>query len=341
MILTRRRALGRALGTTAAIAATGLAPGRARAQGGQGGPVPVAIAISSDSLAYGGLKIAQRAGLFEQNGIAAKVTTMESGNAALTAVLSGSVQFSSSGPGEVLAARVRGQKVVIVANIYRGLSGSLVLAKGVAGRLGPSAAASVEAKLKALAGLVVATPSATSAYTHPYKSAAEAVGVQPRFAYMAQPAMLAALQAGAVQGIICGAPFSITAVANGSGVMWISGPKAELPERYLPSSSACLQTSETYAAAHPEVVAKLQATFAALASTIKDQPAEARRVLARAYPQLDAPTIAAIFRDDSPNWTHPIMTADDIRKEIAIQQSSGSLKGVEAIQPSSVLMMPK
>jgi len=299
---------------------------------------PVTLAVSSNSFAYGGLRIAQRAGLFEKNGIVPTITVMDSGNAALTAVLSGSVEFCSASPGEVLAARVRGQKIVIVANVYRGLSGSLVLAKAIADKLGSGASVTIEAKLKALNGLVVATPSPTSSYTYPYKIAAQAVGVRPRFVYLAQPAMLAALQAGAVQGIIAGAPFSTAAVASGAGITWISGPKGELPPNAQPTSSACVETSEAYAANHSDVIDRLRAGFAELATFIKEQPGEAERLLAHAYPQLDAASIGAIFRDDAGNWTRPVMTADDIRQEIAIQESAGALPGIGALDPASVLL---
>jgi ABC-type nitrate/sulfonate/bicarbonate transport system substrate-binding protein len=298
----------------------------------------VTLAISSNSLAYGGLRIAQGAGLFEKNGITPAITVMDNGNATLAAVISGSVEFCSDSPGGVLAARVRGQKIAIVANIYRGLSGSLVLAKAVADKLGSPAEASIEAKLNALNGLIVATPSPTSSYTYPYKIAAQAVGAKPRFTYMSQPAMLAALKAGAVQGIVAGAPFSTDAVANGSGVTWISGPKGELPSSAQPTSSACVETGAAYAAAHPDVIAQLRTGFAALATFIKGQPDDAERLLARAYPELSADTIAAVFHENGPNWARPTMTVADIRQEIALQEKSGILPGVSVVDPASVLL---
>ena len=325
MTLPRRALLGMAL-----------VPLAAQAQTQEKAGLPITIAVSSNSLAYGGLRIAERAGLFEKQGLAPKIVTMDSGSVAMAAVLAGSAEFASAGPGEVLAARLRGQKIVLVANIYRGLSGSLVLATKVAERFAPDLG--IDAKLKALDGLAIATPSATSAYTHPYRSAAEAVGVRPRFVYMAQPAMAAALQAGAVQGIIAGAPFSMMAVASGAGVLWISGPKADLPPSVLPSSSACIETSEAYAAAHPDVVRRIQASFAALAAFIRDTPDEARRLLGLAYPQLDAAALRTIFRDEAQNWSRSVVTEADIRQEIAIQVSSGALKGVDAIPPASLLV---
>ena len=212
---------------------------------------PVTIAVSSSLLAYGGLQIAVQDGLFQKHGLDPKVIVMESGNAAISAVVAGSAVFSGAGASEVLAARVRGVDIVIVANIYRGLSGSVVLAKSVADKLNVSPSAPVEQRLHALDGLAIASPSATSAYTIPYRSAALAAGAKINFTYMTQPAMVAALQAGAVQGISAGAPFSLTPVVNGDGVLWISGPRGELPPANQLTSSACLQTNLDYAKAHP------------------------------------------------------------------------------------------
>ena len=60
------------------------------------------------------------------------------------------------------AARARGQNVVIVGNFYRGLSASVVLSKTVADKLNVTANAPVQQRLRALDGLTIASPSATS-----------------------------------------------------------------------------------------------------------------------------------------------------------------------------------
>jgi ABC-type nitrate/sulfonate/bicarbonate transport system substrate-binding protein len=315
----------------------GLAAGALARSAAAAAGTPITLAVSSTSLAYGGLRIAEKAGLFEKNGISPTITVMDSGSAAMTAVLSGSIEFCSASLGEVLAARVRGQEIVVVANIYRGLSGSLVLAKPVAEKLGIPEQAPLDAKLKAIEGMAIATPSATSSYTFPFRIAGQAAGAQPHFVYMAQPAMVAALKTGAVQGMIAGAPFSTEVVASGVGVMWVSGPKGELPADAAPTSSAAVETSEAYVKAHPDVIARMRASFDALGRLIKEQPAEAERLLASAYPQLGATTISNVFRDDGPNWARPVMSIDDIRHEIMLQQKAGLLKGLEKIDPASVL----
>ena len=300
-------------------------------------PVPITIALSSNALPYGGLFIAEKAGLFAKHGLQPKLTVMDSGNAAMTALIAGSAQFSASGPGEVLAARSRGQNVVIVANFYRGLSASVVLAKAVADKLKVNASAPIKDRFRALDGLTIAAPSATSAYLHPIKSGVEAAGAKVKFVYMAQPAMVAALQAGAIQGMIAASPYAAVPVAKGTGVAWISGPKGELPPEVQPSSSACLQTSEQYATANPAIVARMRAVLAELAVYIKNKPDEAKRNLAQAYTQLDAAAIDLAFAQDAGNWTRPDFTEADIQQEIKILESAGLIANVSAIKPGAVL----
>jgi len=299
---------------------------------------PVTIAVSSSSLAYGGLQIALQDGLFQKHGLDPKVIVMESGNAAISAVVAGSAAFSGAGASEVLAARVRGVGIVIVANIYRGLSGSVVLAKSVAAKLGISPTAPIEQRLHALDGLAIASPSATSAYTIPYRSAALAAGAKINFTYMTQPAMVAALQAGAVQGISAGAPFSLTPVVNGDGVLWISGPRGELPPANQLTSSACLQTSLDFAKSHPETISRLRAVFDDLAALIKTNPEQAKVMLGKAYPQLAAKLLDAAFSESAANWSQPRMTPADIRQEIKVQVGAGTLPGADKLDPAAALL---
>ena len=59
-------------------AASLVSPGRAATQ--------ITLAVSSNTLAYGGLRIAEGAGLFSRNGLEPRIIVMESGNAAISAV---------------------------------------------------------------------------------------------------------------------------------------------------------------------------------------------------------------------------------------------------------------
>lgn len=320
-----------------AMAATLAMPAIVRAQAA---PTELAISMSSNAMPFGGLRIAQQMGLFEKHGFKARLIVSESGNAATTALISRSVQFAGSGPSQALTARARRQELVIVANLYRGLSGSLVLSKAAIDKTGVKPDAPVAQRIKALDGMTVASPSATSAYTGPIKNAAEQQGVKVRLVYMAQPAMPAAIETGAIQGMIAAVPFSTVPVIKGTGLLWISGPKAEFPAEFMPTSSACLQTTEAYAKANPDVVKRLQDMVLELAKVIQEHPAEAKAALGRAYPDFDPATLDQAFATDSANWAKPIFTVADMEQERKILEETESVPGVKELDLKQLLRMP-
>lgn len=298
----------------------------------------VTIALSSNSLAYGGLRIAQQLGLFAKHGLDAKIMVMDSGNAATSALVAGSVQFCSSGPGEVLSARARGLDVVLVTNLYRGTSAPVLLAKSVADKLPVGPKAPVNDRLKALDGLAIAVPSATSALLLPVKSSCEEVGSKPRFVYMAQPAMLAALEAGAIQGFIASSPFWVPPIRSGKGVIWIDAPHGELPERNSPTSVAGIEVLRSYAKANPEMVSRIRSVFTDVASVISSQPEQAMAALIKAYPSIDADTLKLAFTQDAVNWTKPVFTTADLEKEKSLLERSTDIPGVKALNAAEAVL---
>lgn len=78
----------------------------------------VRIPISSVSFATAPARIAKEMGLFEKHGINARIVTMDSANASISALISGSVDVTVAGPGELIAANARGQKLIVIANMY-------------------------------------------------------------------------------------------------------------------------------------------------------------------------------------------------------------------------------
>jgi ABC-type nitrate/sulfonate/bicarbonate transport system substrate-binding protein len=298
---------------------------------------PVTLTVSSATLAYGGMRIALGAGLYAKNGIDLRVIVMDSGNAALAAVLGGSAAFASAGPAEVLAARMHGRDIVVVLNFYRGLLASLMLTKSAAAKTGVAPNAPLAKRLHALDGLTIALPSPTTSVLQPYKAAAEGVGAKMKYAYMTQPATVAALQTGAVDGGILVPPFSLTAQANGSGIIWINGPRNELPADVSPTSSVCAQTTSDYAKANPTVIAAMRQTSKDLGVFLREHPEEALTHLMHAYPSVNEASAKALLAENTPNWSNATLTADDIRREIAILVRANGLPGVEKVDPTSVI----
>ena len=300
-------------------------------------PVEVTIAVSSTSFVLGGVRIGENAGIFARNGLKPKIVVMDSGNAALSALIGGSAPFAVTGPPDTLTAKARGQDVRIVANLYRGLAGSVVLAKGVGDRLGIAPKAPVAERLRALDGLTIAVPSATSSLLAPLRIAAEGAGARIKFTYMAQPAMPAALESGAVHGIMASFPFAGAPLIRGTGALWIDGPGGDLPAEAEPASSSCLLTSGRIEAAEPDTVARLRKAVVETAAFIRDHQDEARRALAASYPQLGPQDIDIAFAQQWRNWTQPDFTEADVAQELKLLRSSAKLPELDRIAPASIL----
>ncbi len=300
----------------------------------------VTVTLSSTSFANAALFLARELGLFEKHGVKANLVVVDSGSLAVSALLSGAAQFTASGVSDVLVASARGQHFTLVANLYHGLSGSVVISKAAAEPLGITADSPLAARRKAVVGLRVAIPSATSSYVPPVNGAAAEAGGKPNLIYMAQPAMVAALQAGAVQAIMCGSPFWEPAVTGGFGFILLDGPGGEFPADAAPVSTTALITTQAWAADNKQVVQGMKAALDALAITIAGDPASVRNALARAYPKLNAETLDLSFRKNAANWSHPAFSEADVRHEMDILAHSRPTPGLDAVNPSSLLLQP-
>jgi NitT/TauT family transport system substrate-binding protein len=263
---------------------------------------------------------------------------MDSGNAATSALIGGSVQFCGSGMEEVLAARSRGQNIVIIENVYRGISAVLVVSKDKAAKMGISPDAPPAERLKALDGTAIATPSATSGFNAPVQAATAKYGAKINFLFIAQPAMVAALESGAISAFMASSPFWEPAVLQNYGTVWLTTPKpGELPEEFVPISVAVLQATEEYARANPEPIAKLRAVFDELAVLIKEQPDAARKLLSQCYPEVDPRSLTLAYDINSDNWTHPNITPADIDHQFKITEAAGVIKGLDKIDRKTIV----
>ena len=300
----------------------------------------VKVAVSSTSFVLGGFLIGQKAGLFAKHGLVPRVVVMDSGSAAMSALLGGSVDFSVSGPPELLAARARGQDVAIVVNLYAGLAGSLVLGKAVAAQLGIPPTAPLADRLRKLDGLVIAEPSATSSLLGPYRAASEAVGAHLRFTYLAQGTMPAALENGAIQGMVASFPFAGTPILRGTGIQWIDGPGGELPADVLPASSSVVQSTRPAIIAKPDLMRRMQQSVIDIADFIVSDQAGARKALAAAYNQLSPAEIDLAYGAQWKNWTKPFLTEADIRQELKLLKASVKLPGLDGLDLSRAMLPP-
>lgn len=298
----------------------------------------VSFGLPSKSLVAAPPRMAEELGLFARHGLKPKFSYIDSTSATATALLSKSVEFSTTGISEVIAATARNQPLLVVANHYNGLAGSLVLAKPVAERLGVKPDAPLAQRLKALDNVLLASTSKISSLTIAYKGGANANGAEPRFSYMAIGAMGAALESGAVEGAVITAPFWAMQVLKGTGVLWLSPPRGDLPAEFMPSTASLVATTRALAESDPALVRKVAAVFDDLVAAFTQRPAEVKAAIGRLYPELDAKTLDLIFEMESKAFAAKVLTPADIAHDIRHMKLSGmDLGPIDTVDPASVL----
>jgi ABC-type nitrate/sulfonate/bicarbonate transport system substrate-binding protein len=299
----------------------------------------IPIGLSSASFGTAAARIAKEMGLFQKHGLDPSFTVMDSASVATTALISGSIKAALSGPGDLIVAQARGQKIVVVANTYGGLSATLVLATGVAAKTGVRPDASVSERLKALNGLVIAGTSPSSAASVTYKAAAKEAGVDLRYTFMGQQAMQAALESGAIHGCFASAPFWAAPVVKGTAVLWINGPGGEIPRRFGPANAGHVQMMREYAESNPELVRRLRSVFTDFVKALDERPAEVKAAVAKLFPSIDEPTLDLLMASEIKAWKVQLPTVEDMVHEIAFVKASGApIPNLDSLDPASMLM---
>ena len=299
----------------------------------------VRIGLTSSSFATAPAQLAKIMGLYEKHGLDPVITVTEGSGVTNTALVSGSFDVAIVGTAELVMANARGLKIVAVSNLYGGSSGTLVLSKSVVDRLGVDARGPLPARIKALDGLRIASPSAVSSFTFSFLGAARAGGAQPVMVYLAQPAMVAALQTGAIDGFIASAPFWATPILNGSGVAWLSGPRGELGSDFTLASAASAHMMRNVAESNPEMVKNLASVYQDFVQAIKTRPEDVKAAILALYPSLDKKALDVLYEAETLGWTAKPLTRETMLHDMNLVKASGiDVPNVDKIDPSSMLI---
>jgi ABC-type nitrate/sulfonate/bicarbonate transport system substrate-binding protein len=298
----------------------------------------ITYALPSKSLLGSPARIAEEMGLFAKRGLKPTFSYVDSTSGTATALLSGSVDFGTTGTNEPIAAAARGQHLLIVANHYKGLAGALILSKAAVTKLGVKPDAPLADRLKAVNGLVIASTSKVSSFTVSYEGAIRSVGAEPRFTYMAVGAMEAALEQGAVDGAVLTAPLWTTPVLRGVGVLWLSPAKGDLDYKFMPSAASVTTTTPAYAAAHPDVVRKVADVYDELAADFKDHPDLVKAAIVKLFPEIPSQAWDMVLTLEAQSFETKPLTPADIAHDIAYMKMSGmDLGPIDKVDPASVL----
>lgn len=220
--VVRRLVCGAVIAGTAVLAV----PVDARSQ------TAVTVALPAQSLLFAPFYIAQSQNLFRDRNLDVKVV-YAAGPAVISAVLSKSADFALIGGGIHLAAAVRNQKVVAIANTQDRFTTDIVVRKDKLAALGVREDADVTAKIRALKGLVIGID-AVNGLPHGFvRYLAKKAGLDAErdltFTPLQPPAMVGALKQGTIDAMVFSPPFSLLGMQAG-GAMWLSGTTAEFDE---------------------------------------------------------------------------------------------------------------
>lgn len=269
-----------------ALALAGMLPARAQ---------DVTLALPTVSLVFSTAYVADEKGYWKAAGLNVKTVTI-AGAGATNALLSGSADFSSTGPGPMFRAVAKGQKLTAIANTSDKFLLEIVLRPDVAAKLNLPPTAGLAERANALKGLSIAVDS-VNGFPHGYLryiagkfglDAEKDLVVSP----VQPPSMVAALQAQRIQGIAFSQPWTLQAMQSAGAVRWISNPAGDLQELnpyaynlYVTRGGFC----ETAVATCEKFVRGLKEAQA----FIHDHPQEALEIVRkRAAPNLDPALVA-------------------------------------------------
>jgi sulfonate transport system substrate-binding protein len=120
----------------------------------------ITISEPSASLGFSPMLVAEKTGLFKEQGLDDEIVYAGSGSKATAAVVGRSADIGATSLGDIIGAIDEGQDIKIFAGLVTRPTGAIIISKDVANRLGIDANTPIEQKVQAFKGLkfAVSTP---------------------------------------------------------------------------------------------------------------------------------------------------------------------------------------
>ena len=253
------------------------------------------LALPSTSLTFSGAYLAKDLGLFDQNGLDVRLSEIN-GVGAPNAVLSGAVDWTLTTGSTFARAAVRGQRMLIVANMIERPQMELVMARPLAERLGFNATAPLEERGKLLRGRTIGIDGVFTNLHAWVQIVARKAGLDPdkdlRVTPLPASNMLAAMAAGTIDGFSSSLPWTVSPVMDGSGVMLASSFAGDVPE-IIPFAYSVLVTRPQVCAERRILCVKMAHAFAEAARILREDKPRALAALRKRFPQMAEAVLAA------------------------------------------------
>ena len=251
----------------------------------------VVIAQSNDSLIWAPLYVARKLDFFKDEGIDVDVVIVKSGPAALTAVTTGSAQIAMGFPATPIQAIGKGFKVKIFAELSNQFIAELMLRKDVAARLKIDDQSPIEARIKALKGLTLATNGTGSANDYLLRRILADAGLQAETDVTitpigAGPTLLAALDQKRIDGFVTTPPTNVIAAQSHGAVQVIDFAAGQ----YKPIAGMiyiALAAEERWLADNPQVAARTIRALGRALSLMRGDARAAKEAVRSFFPTAD------------------------------------------------------
>jgi ABC-type nitrate/sulfonate/bicarbonate transport system substrate-binding protein len=246
----------------------------------------VTLALPAQSMVFSPLYIADVEGLWTKHGLKVRPVDI-TGIGSFNAMISRSVEFTSSSGPTIIRAFTRGQKSIGIGSTLDGLPIELVMRKDVAQAAGVTADSPVEKRAAALKDKTIGL-AAPNTIVHAYvRYFAKKGGINPerdiKIATMVAEANLAGLRANAIDGFMQGPPWPSLAMAQGNAMVLSSPMRGDLME-LRPHTFNLIITRPGYCDEKPANCTKMMAGVHDAMVMMHDDPKRAVAALAKRFP---------------------------------------------------------
>ena len=249
----------------------------------------IAAAMPTTSLTFSAHYVAEDLGLFKEEGLNV-TTSVVTGIGSANAVLAGSVQLSNGSGVTVVRGAARGQPLQTIGTLLDKPPLEVVISKAQAEKLGLKPGMSIEQRAKLLRGLrfgIVGVNTIPHGYL---RYVLRKGGLDPErdavTTPMAPPAMLAALESGALDGFVNSQPWTVMAVHEGTAVNVVSSVQGDLPE-LEPTNYNVVIVQREYCEKNADTCRAILRAYQKALTAIRDQPEKARAALRKRFAKLD------------------------------------------------------
>lgn len=230
------------------------------------------------------LYVADDQGFFEDEGLDVNIVELESGQAGVSAVVSGTAQFADIGFDDLAVLTAEGEEsMVMTYNLVNRVTLTLVMDADLAADLGVDRDSSIEERYAALEGLTLGVTSpgaATDKYMRYYLRQA---GLDPDrdaniVAIGGGGSLLAALESGQIDAYQLSPPTPYIAETEGFGTILIDGPEGDVP-LFSDFAYTGFATNQDWAEDNPETVEAFMNALSNGMEFVIDDPAAAAEIV--------------------------------------------------------------